>query len=147
MTEPTHFPLGSQRAFLTQTGKDHKTSILDLLFRLHTAQTALSDPNLPNATPLLPEPEFSDLRLDADQLSMKTKVERVNAHLRTYLFQLQAKNGALQARLDARVHDDEAREMEILESRLLEKLPLKREVRERKEVSRSPVVVDAFGLR
>ena len=140
--------LERERATLTRTNRDQESSILDLLFRLHTAQIALYDPNLPHLTPLVPDPKFTDLRLDLDAIPPKTRVEAVNGHLRAYLFQLQTQNVALKARLDAREHDDQtrldaieeedrAREIAALEGRLLQKLPLKREDRERREVSPS----------
>lgn len=108
---------------------------MDLLFRVQTAELALRDPDLPNATPLVLEPQFIDLRPDLERRDPRTKQELVNAHLRTYLTQLRAENMAIKARLDARLEDDEQRQIEILEGRLLEKMPALREVRERREVS------------
>jgi len=68
-------------------------------------------------------------------MSAKKKAEKVNDLLKQQVFELTNKNWALKARLEKMKEMEMAVEVEVLESRLLRKMPEKREARERREVS------------
>jgi len=77
----------------------------------------------------------------------KKKAEKVNEFLRHQVDELTNKNWALKARLEKMQEMEMTVEMEVLEDRLLRKMPEKREGRERREVSLASSFVRSLEVR
>ncbi|KAL7413973.1 hypothetical protein BDY24DRAFT_387018 [Mrakia frigida] len=127
--------LTAEKTSLQTLTTSQSTSLLDFQLQLFTAQQALLDPNSPHPGPeIIPRPAFIDMVPALASMPAKKKAQKVNELLKQQVFELTTKNWAMQTRLEKLQEAELAVEVETLESRLLQKMPEKRETRERREL-------------